>query len=502
MQPERMRTQLVETAGSPLAERQDAPVQHAELPSASVEPAQIPPVEVEAEPRPLPKDSPVGPPVSADTYQPPPQETRVGRGEGKGVDRDRQRPPDRTRPQRPAVLLGPSDVGGETHLAEATQPASAEIEVAWHEMEQAAESAYEELRAVKGLRAEAVSMRNRAQQVLSDAEAIQDEAERVMAQTQESVSRAAAINPSALGSLATTVSNLAEAIRTERHLRHEACQEAEDEADWARQRATEAILAAVSAVRKVTSYVSREFDEARRTAESAEFIRESSQSDLKRAQAILAEAEALMRQEARRLLAHGRPSSGGPSGEGDRQPRGRRPGAQDRSRGKGQAQKSGSDSLSQAEDGGPDSESSDEPLSLQDFHDISTRRPRPRGRDGPGEGASGSLGQPPALRDRPQIPSLANLETALDEFRRSMSNLEGGPSELADAGGQTSTVEVGMPEPAGGEAQAAEEQDQPRVTALDDLVSALDQFQVATEEPQAAASGHVGAAPPERAGGT
>ena len=103
-----------------------------------------------------------------------------------------------------------------------------------------------------------MDIRTRAQQVLDEAEAIQEEADRVMAQARNTFAKAIALNPDSLKSMSTTIRTLEEAIRTEGHLRQLTRQQAEEEADWARQRATDAILSALSAVRKVTNYVSRE----------------------------------------------------------------------------------------------------------------------------------------------------------------------------------------------------------------------------------------------------
>ena len=58
----------------------------------------------------------------------------------------------------------------------------------------------------------------------------------------------------------------------------------------------------MSAVRKATNYVDRELGESKRVAATAESIKNSSLEDLKRARAMMVQAESLMKHEARKLL--------------------------------------------------------------------------------------------------------------------------------------------------------------------------------------------------------
>ncbi len=185
-----------------------------------------------------------------------------------------------------------------------TSPAVTDISGSWVEIEGTTDKAYEELKGAQSLRTQAQSMRTQAEQILDEADTIQQEAENVMVQARESFSKALALNPSALKTMADNVRSLEEAIKTERYLRQGTRQQAEEEADGARQRATEAILNALSAVRKATSYVNRELEEARRTTSSAQSLKESSQNDLQRARAMMGQSASLMRQEAQRLLSN------------------------------------------------------------------------------------------------------------------------------------------------------------------------------------------------------
>ena len=164
------------------------------------------------------------------------------------------------------------------------------------------DKARDELEAIQRVRARAAHVRMRAQEAMAEAEAAQDEAERAMAEARYTFSKALALNPDALKDLAAMIRKLEEAIRTEGELRQLTRQQAEEEADWARQRATEAILGAVTAVRKASSHVSRELEESRRVSKTAESLKGSAQDHLSRAQSMKAGAESLVRQEARKLL--------------------------------------------------------------------------------------------------------------------------------------------------------------------------------------------------------
>ena len=185
---------------------------------------------------------------------------------------------------------------------ETPRSAGREQELAGAELEETTSKASEELKALRGVRGQAANIAARAQKVLDEVEAIQEKAERIMAQAHNAFSKAMALNPDALRSMASMVRSLAESIETERQLRQMTRQQAEEEAEWVRQKATDAILSAVSAVRKASNYVSRELDETNRIAATAESLKASSQGDLERAESVLSKAESLMREEARRLL--------------------------------------------------------------------------------------------------------------------------------------------------------------------------------------------------------
>ena len=113
-------------------------------------------------------------------------------------------------------------------------------------MERTIDEASEELRGVQSIRSEAAGIRLRSHQVLDTAEVVQEETERVMAKAGNAFAKAVALNPETLSSLAATVRTLEEAIRIERHLRRQTRDDAEEEADRARQRATDAILSSLA----------------------------------------------------------------------------------------------------------------------------------------------------------------------------------------------------------------------------------------------------------------
>ena len=181
--------------------------------------------------------------------------------------------------------------------------------------EDSTDKACQELKGAQSIRSEAAAIRTRAQTVLDEMEAVHEDAERVVARTRSIFSKAAALNPEAQSSIASTIRTLEEAIRTERHLRQLTRQQAEEEAEWARKRATDAILSALSAVRKATNHVNRELGESKRVAATAESLKNSCLEDLKRARAILAQAESLMKREARKLLEQPSAEVTRPSGE-------------------------------------------------------------------------------------------------------------------------------------------------------------------------------------------
>ena len=206
-----------------------------------------------------------------------------------------QTPP--TSPHEPSI---PSVSQLETY--EERQNSEEELDVAPDQNQETTTKAGEELKESQLVRSEAVIIRARAQRILEEAETIHEEVEEVMAQAHYTFTKAMALNPDALKPMADTVRTLQETITTERQLRRLTRQQAEEEADWARQKAGDAILNSLSAIRKASNYVSRELEESKRIAATARSLKESSQSDLKRAQAIMAQADSLMRHEARRLL--------------------------------------------------------------------------------------------------------------------------------------------------------------------------------------------------------
>ncbi len=122
----------------------------------------------------------------------------------------------------------------EVQATEPPLPEGLGIEAAWSEIDRTTGEASEELKMVQKARADANSIRARAQHLLDEAEAIQEEAQRVMARGRDSLAKAVSLNPRALRSVANTATALSEAMRTEWHLRRGIRQQAEEEADWAK----------------------------------------------------------------------------------------------------------------------------------------------------------------------------------------------------------------------------------------------------------------------------
>ena len=88
------------------------------------------------------------------------------------------------------------------------------------ELEETTEKAREELRQIHRIRDEADDVRGRGRDELDEADSLQEDAERIMGEARSVFSKAMALNPDALRSMATTIRNLEEAIRTERQLRY------------------------------------------------------------------------------------------------------------------------------------------------------------------------------------------------------------------------------------------------------------------------------------------
>ncbi len=228
---------------------------------------------------------PIAPAVQEEK-KPKPRLERAKSQEAKAEERPGDAPSNRTpapdRSRKSPAGSRPSQ-RYEVQATETPLPEGLGIEAAWSEIDRTTGEASEELKTVQKARADANSIRARAQHLLDEAEAIQEEAQRVMARGRDSLAKAVSLNPRALRSVANTATALSEAMRTEWHLRQGIRQQAEEEADWAKQRATDAVLDSLAAVRKVSNCVSRELEEARRTAATGESLKESSQNDLRRA---------------------------------------------------------------------------------------------------------------------------------------------------------------------------------------------------------------------------
>ena len=173
------------------------------------------------------------------------------------------------------------------------------------------ERANEEPAILESIRAGENEVRLRTQQLLEDVAAIQQEAKRSVAEARNTFAKAVV---SALTSIATTSATLEEAIATQRNLQQLTGLPQGDENIG--HKATAAILDALATVSKANDYVSREMDEARRITTAADSLKQSSQDDLIRVQAMISEATAQMREEAAAALADRPPAKiTGSSGE-------------------------------------------------------------------------------------------------------------------------------------------------------------------------------------------
>ena len=271
------------------------------------EPAFPPPIATQPPPQQF-EDIPSMP---VEVAQPPRAEAR----EAASLGSEPTRPPAQGEHARPAArdvatpgpaagpALRPGDpLQSRNGTESASEPDDIGIGSAGLELDETTERAREELRGLIGVRAQAAEVRIRAQRALDEAEILQEDAESVMAQARNIFAKAIALEPDGLRSMVNSMRTLEEAIKTERHLRQVTRQQAEEEADWVKQKATDALLNALSAVRKASADVSRELEEAKRISATAESLKEASRDDLKRAQAMMAEAESRMREEARKLL--------------------------------------------------------------------------------------------------------------------------------------------------------------------------------------------------------
>ena len=134
----------------------------------------------------------------------------------------------------------------------------------------------------------------RAQQELEEAGSLQREVGQVIAQAHHAFAKVAALNPEAMSSMTATIRMLEEAIDMERQLRRQSRLDAEEEADQARQWATDSVLNALGAVRRASNYVRRELEESKSIANTADTLRESSLNELRRAHDMMEKARRLL----------------------------------------------------------------------------------------------------------------------------------------------------------------------------------------------------------------
>ena len=178
-------------------ETQPPRVQEAEVRQPSSEETQPPRIQ-EAEVREPSQEETQPPQVQdAEVRQPPPLGPQ---SQDDSVEAPAGQAPVLDRGEKPTVAQHPPV----PEKREATEPQAGDtgIEAAWSEIDRTTGKACEELKAVQGVRAEAMHIRSRAQWLLDEAEAVQEEAELVMAHGRDSLAKAVALNPKALRSMA------------------------------------------------------------------------------------------------------------------------------------------------------------------------------------------------------------------------------------------------------------------------------------------------------------
>ena len=463
---------------------QAPPVQAARAPQPPPEYPQARPVQAAQVPQP-PPEHPQAPPVqAARAPQPPPEHPQDPRIQQELVDEAQAQVTTQKTSDNPTVAQDtPLQDGGET--AAVPQSTITEIGAASMEREEPTDKAREQLRTIQSVRSEVAAIRTRARQVMDEAETFQEEAERVMAQARNTFAKALALNPEALKSMGVTITTLEEAVRTRRRLRHVTRQQAEEEAEGSRQRATDAVLNAVGTVHSAGSHVSRELEESQRIAATAESLNESSQEDLKHVRSIMSVAETHMRQEARRLLDD--PSSGRASplretvapllpevemaphypSENESAP---------------EAQPEVAPSLDATVIGpAPGADPPSQPVlddtpsdhpNLQEIVEETIR------------GIPGRREQQPVGQDRPQFGSTDDLESALNAFLRSMENVEASPTreeepepgQIPSAGLMLDNLDFSREEPVGPESQQPPGGEVTPALSAEDAVEAHDRF--------------------------
>ena len=163
-------------------------------------------------------------------------------------------------------------------------------------------AAQAEMQSVLANRREAEAMRAEAQELLEQAEAAWDEAGRLGNVARKAIERGFTLNLPGFAARLRMVDDIEQARITQAHLRRTTNNEAWEEADRARQKATTELLKALTGIAAAASQVERELRETTNLSAVAESLLESASEDLKSARGLGGELAHLGR-EAFSLLA-------------------------------------------------------------------------------------------------------------------------------------------------------------------------------------------------------
>ena len=182
--------------------------------------------------------------------------------------------------------------GEQVELDQAHSPASDDpfsilgLYEAWVELEERVRQAQNELQAILATREEAAILRKKAQEVLNEGEAIRAEAQRISEAAWKAFDRGFAVNTKGLPNRWETVREIDQAMKSYSALQRATHQEAWQEADRTRQRATNELLKVLSTLNTAMAQADRELKEATNLPALAASLRLSSEEELRCAQAI------------------------------------------------------------------------------------------------------------------------------------------------------------------------------------------------------------------------
>lgn len=158
--------------------------------------------------------------------------------------------------------------GEQVELDQAHSPASDDpfsilgLYEAWVELEERVRQAQNELQAILATREEAAILRKKAQEVLNEGEAIRAEAQRISEAAWKAFDRGFAVNTKGLPNRWETVREIDQAMKSYSALQRATHQEAWQEADRTRQRATNELLKVLSTLNTAMAQADRELKEA------------------------------------------------------------------------------------------------------------------------------------------------------------------------------------------------------------------------------------------------